>query len=191
MASDIHRPPDVTQGASAPARQDEKSAKSKVSLWQQLSAAGSQRVKRKLQAPSNSGQHRAGMPGLHRAARRTEQQHRQTLGRGLQRQAQPGRGGVTDLGDGVRILYSPSMFSKTEAAQLLRALQVTDHIDPFVEKQLSLGLLLAMLWTADASDGPDEVREGCSVGRGGLAAEGSHSARQGCHAAQTGGVHGR
>ena len=150
MASDTHRPRNDTQIVSSAARQDERSGKSTPSLWQQLCSAGNRGIKRKLQTPFNGGQHRAGTPDLQGAARRPKQQHKQSLGDGPHRQAQPGREGVTDLGDGARVLYSPSMFSRTEAAQLLRALQVTDInlSGSFADQHIFFGPFSATVWTA-------------------------------------------
>lgn len=124
-ATPAHQQPSDKEGAASAVEQDDQSGKRRLSLWQQLRVAGSRGVKRNLETTSNSGQHRAVLSGKQMAAQRVNQQRQQTAGTGLHRQGQVGRKGATDLGRGAQVLYRPGMFTGTEAARLLRALQVT------------------------------------------------------------------
>ena len=92
----------------------------RASLWQKVRYAGSSGAKRKV-AASGSMQQQPTKKGKGANGSSTSQQHRQVA---LHRQAQLGRKGVTDLGQGAQVVYLPGMFDRTEAAALLAALQV-------------------------------------------------------------------
>ena len=92
----------------------------RVSLWQSVRYAGSSEAKRKM-AASGSMQQQPVKKGKGANGSNTSQQHRQVA---PHRQAQLGRKGVTDLGQGAQVVYLPGMFHRTEAAALLAALQV-------------------------------------------------------------------
>ena len=124
-ASVTHQQPTDIDSAASVVEQDDQSGKRRLSLWQQLRVGGSRGVKRNLETTSNSGQHRAELSGKQMAAQSVNQHRQQTAGTGPHRQGEVGRKGATDLGRGAQVLYRPGMFSKTEAARLLRALQVT------------------------------------------------------------------
>ncbi len=124
MASERQRQLRDTEHAASAAGPDEQSGARKTTLWQQLRVAGRHGVKRSVE---DKGEHRAAKSAREIAARGNEQRHKQSSGSATQRQAQVGRKGATDLGQGALIKYSPSMFSGTEAAQLLRTLQVGEH----------------------------------------------------------------
>ena len=92
----------------------------RLSLWQSVRYAGSSEAKRKM-AASGSMQQQPMKKGKAANSSNTSQQHRQVA---PQRQAQLGRKGVTDVGQGAQVVYLPGMFDRTEAAALLAALQV-------------------------------------------------------------------
>ncbi len=85
--------------------------------------AGSRGVKRKLEM-SVSGQIWMPKSRKEKSSHRTDQQESRAAAGGPRRQAQPGRNGLTDLGQGAQVIYCPGIFSRTEGATLLTALQV-------------------------------------------------------------------
>lgn len=103
--------------------QNATSVDSELSLWQQMRMAGSRGVKRKLEM-SVSGQIWAPKSRKEKSSQRTDQQESRAAAGGPRRQAQPGRNGLTDLGQGAQVIYCPGIFSRTEGATLLTALQV-------------------------------------------------------------------
>ena len=126
MASDMDRQPSDTQHTASAVEQDKHPGERRLSLWQQLRLAGSRGVKRKPEEVSNTRQHRAERSRLEMAAQMSNPRHKQSPGSVPLRQAQAGRKGVSDLGQGAQVHYSPGMFTKSEAAHILSALQVTE-----------------------------------------------------------------
>ena len=133
MASGMDRQASDMQHPASTVEHDECPGERRLSLWQQLKLAGSRGVKRKLKESSNTGQHKGEFPG---AAQRRTPRRKQSPGSAPLREAQGGRKGVSDLGQGAQVHYSPGMFTGAEAAHLLRALQVTKalHLLPCAVK---------------------------------------------------------
>ena len=124
MASERQRQPRVEGPPANAAGHGEESGLNKTTLWQQLRVAGRRAVKR---SSDEDGQHMAAKSARQTAAQAPNQRPKHSSGSATQRQTQLGRKGVTDLGQGAQIHYSPGMFGGAEAAQLLRALQVGEH----------------------------------------------------------------